>query len=324
MHMPRRTILRLAAGAVALPAAVRVSSAQTYPSRPVRILVGFPPAGNNDIHARLIAQWLSERLGQQFIVENRAGAGGSIATELVIRAAPDGYTLLEAASNDSWNATLYDNLKYDFVRDIQPVASLTLTSGVLVVHPSLPVRSVSELIAYQKANPGMAVASAGVGSAPHVYWQLFKSMTGVDTLHVPYRGGGPAMNDLLGGQVLVYFATLPASIGHIRAGRLRALGVTTTTRSEVLPDVPAVSEFVPGYEASGWQGIVAPKNTPPAIVGKLNQEINAALADPKIKERFAQLGATPFVNTPETFGRFIAEYTEKWAGVIRSANIKAE
>ena len=322
--MRRREFIAGLGGAIAAPALAHPASAQAYPARPVRIIVGFAPAGNNDIHARIIAQWLSERLGQQFIVENRSGVGGSIATEAVVRAAPDGYTLLQAASNDSWNATLYDNLRYDFVRDTEPVASVTLTSGVLVVHPSLPVKSVSELIAHLKANPGQPVASAGVGSAPHVYWQLFKSMTGVDTLHVPYRGGGPAMNDLLGGQVLIYFATLPASIGHIRAGRLRALAVTTAARSDALPDIPTVSEFVPGYEASGWQGVVAPRNTPAGIVKKLNEEVNAALADAKVKERFAQLGATPFANSPAAFGRFIAEYTEKWATVIRSANIKAE
>jgi tripartite-type tricarboxylate transporter receptor subunit TctC len=316
--------MAMTGGAIAAHTVARPARAQAYPTRPVRIVVGFPPAGNNDVHARIMAQWLSERLGQQFIVENRAGAGGSLATEAVVKAAPDGYTLLQAASNDSWNATLYDNLRYDFVRDIEPVASVTLTSGVLVVHPSLPVKSVNELIAYVKANPGLPVASAGVGSAPHVYWQLFKSMTGIETLHVPYRGGGPAMNDLLGGQVLVYFATIPSTIGHIRAGRLRALAVTTPTRSEALPDIPTVSEFVPGYEASGWQGIVAPKNTPAGIVKRLNEAINAALADAKIKERFAHLGATPFANSPAAFGRFIAEYTEKWATVIRSANIKAE
>jgi tripartite-type tricarboxylate transporter receptor subunit TctC len=322
--MRRREFIARLGGAIAAPAFAWAAKAQAYPARPVRIMVGFPPAGNNDIHARIIAQWLSERLGQQFIVENRSGAGGSVATEAVVRAKPDGYTLLQAASNDSWNATLYDNLRYDFVRDTEPVASVTLTSGVLVVHPSLPVKSVGELIGHLKAHPGLAVGSAGIGSAPHVYWQLFQSMSGVDTLHVPYRGGGPAMNDLLGGQILIYFATIPSSIGHIRAGRLRALAVTTATRSEALPDIPTVGEFVPGYEASGWQGVVAPRNTPSGIVKRLNEEINAALADPRIKERFAQLGATPFANSPAAFGRFIVEYTEKWATVIRSANIRAE
>lgn len=325
MRLPRRKFLRLVTGAAALPALSRLATAQSYPVRPVRIIVGFPPAGNNDIHARLIGHWLSERLGQQFIVENRSGAGGSLATEAVIRAAPDGYTLLQAASNDSWNVTLYDNLKYDFVRDVAPVASVSLTSGVLVVHPSLPVKSVPELIAYAKAYPGkLTVASAGIGSAPHVYWQLFKSMADVDVLHVPYRGGGPAMTDLLAGQVLVYFATLPASIGYIRAGRLRALAVTTMARSHVLPEVPTVGESVPGYEASGWQGVVAPKNTPAEIVNKVNAEIRTGLADGKVKDRLDHLGATPFANSPADFGKFIAEYTEKWARVIRSANIKPE
>ena len=260
MKLPhRRQFLHLAAGAAALPPISRIARAQAYPSRPVRIIVGFPPAGSNDIHARLIAQWLSERLAQQFIVENRAGAGGSLATETVVRAAPDGYTLLEAAANDSWNATLYDNLKFNFVRDIAPVASISRTAGVLVVHPSVSAKSVPDLIAYAKANPGkITVASAGVGSGPHVYRQLFKSMTGVDMLHVPYRGGGPALADLLAGQVQVYFGVLTSTVEYVRAGKLRALAVTAAARSEALPEIPTVGEFVLGYEATGWQGIVAP------------------------------------------------------------------
>jgi tripartite-type tricarboxylate transporter receptor subunit TctC len=325
VKVPRRQFLQLAAGAAALPAPLRVAKAQSYPNRPVRILVGFSPAGNNDIHARLIAHWLSERLGQQFVVENRAGAGGNLATEAVVRAAPDGYTLLQAASNDSWNAALYDNLKFNFIRDIAPVASVSLTAGILVVHPSVSAKSVSDLLAYAKANPGkLTVGSAGIGSAPHVYWQLFKSMTNADMVHVPYRGGGPAIADLLAGQIQVYFATLTTATEYVRTGRLRALGVTTAARTKVLPDVPTLSEFVAGYEATGWQGIVAPKNTPGEIVDKLNAEINAALSDTTINARLADLGATPFANSPAKFGRFIVEYTEKWASVIRAANMKAE
>jgi tripartite-type tricarboxylate transporter receptor subunit TctC len=325
MKLARRKFLHLAAGAVAVPVLPRIVRAQAYPSRPVRILVGFAPAGNNDIHARLIGQWLSERLGQQFIVENRAGAGGNLATEAVVRATPDGYTLLEAASNDSWNAALYANLKFNFVRDIAPVGSLSLTAGALVVHPSVSAKSVPDLIAFAKANPGKLTAgSSGIGSGPHVYMQLFKSMADIDMLHVPYRGGAPALTDLLAGQFQVYFGTLPSTIEHVRAGKLRALAVTGGTRSEALPNVPTIGEFVPGYEATGWQGLVAPKNTPMDIINKLNGEIRAALSDPNMNARLADLGATPFATTPTEFEAFIAGYTEKWGKVIRAANIKAE
>src|SRR5262245_51842726 len=325
MKLPRRQFLHLAAGAAAMPAISRVAMAQTYPTRPVRIIVGFPPAGNNDLHARLIAHWLAERLRQQFIVENRAGAGGNLATEAVVRAAPDGYTLLEASSADAWNATLYDNLKFNFIWDIAPVASISLTMGILVVHPAIPVKSVPELIAYAKTNPGkITVASAGVGSAPHIYWELFRTMTGVAMLHVPYRGGGPALTDLLAGQVQVMFPTVGSSIEYVKSGKLRGLAVTGATRSEALPDIPTVGDFVPGYEGTGWQGVGAPRNTPVEIIDKLNKAINAGLADPRMKARLADLGSSAFVNSPAAFGKFIAEYADKWANVIRTANIKAE
>ena len=303
MKLPRRNFLHLAAGAVALPAVSRMARAQTYPARPVRLVVGFAPAGTTDIHARLIAQWLSERLGQQFIVENRVGAGGNLATEAVVRAAPDGYTLLEASAVDAWNATLYSNLKFNFIRDIAPVASISKGMNVLLVHPTLPVKSIPDLIAYTKTNPGkVIVASAGVGSSPHISWELFRVMTGTEMLHVPYRGGGPALTDMLAGQAQVYFGALGSSIEYVKSGNLRALAVTGATRSDALPDIPCVAEFVPGYEASGWQGIGAPRNTPTEIVDKLNKEINAVLADPKMKARLADLGSTAFVNRPPTLG----------------------
>jgi tripartite-type tricarboxylate transporter receptor subunit TctC len=325
MKLPRRKFLHLAAGAAALPAMSRIARAQTYPTRPVRIVSGFPPGGVNDTYARLIGQWLSERLGQQFIVENRPGAGGNIAAESVVRAAPDGYTLLVATSADTWNATLYDNLKFNFIRDIAPVATISRAPGVLVVHPSLPSKSVPELIAYAKSDPGkIPVASAGIGSAPHMYWELFRSLTGVDMLHVPYRGGGPAVTDLLGGQVQVYFGTTASSIEYIRSGKLRPLAVTTATRAPVLPDVPALAEFLPTYEASIYVGIAAPRNTPAEIISKLNQEINLALADSKMTLRIAELGDTPLSLSTSDFAKLIAEETEKWGKVIRAANIKPE
>jgi tripartite-type tricarboxylate transporter receptor subunit TctC len=265
----------LAVGAAVLPTASRLATAQAYPARPARIVSGFPQGGVNDIYARLIGQWLSERLGQSFFVENRPGAGGNIAAESVARAAPDGYTLLVATSADAWNATLYDNLKYNFIRDFAAVAAISRAPGVLVVHPSLPPRSVAELIAYAKANPGKTtVATAGVGSAPHMYWELFRSLTGVDMLHVPYRGGGPALTDLLGGQVLVYFGTMASSIEHIKAGKLRALAVTTATRVAVLPDLPAMAEFLPTYEASIYVGIAAPRNIPLEIIDRAGKSIS--------------------------------------------------
>jgi len=325
MKLPRRRFLHIAAGAAALAVASPFARAQTFPNRPVRIVSGFPPGGINDTYARLIGQWLSERLGQSFIVENRAGAGGNLASESVVRAAPDGYTLLLATSADAWNTTLYENLKFNFHRDVAPVASLARGVGVLVVHPSVPARTVSELIAYAKDNPGkITVASAGVGSAPHVYWEMFRTMSGVDMLHVPYRGGGPALTDMLGGQVQVYFATMSASIKYIRSGRLRALATTGRSRSAVLPDVPTLAEFLPGYEASIYVGIVAPRSTPTAIVDKLNHEINLGLADARMTKRIAEFGDAPLAMSPSAFGRLIADETEKWAMVIRAAHIKAE
>jgi tripartite-type tricarboxylate transporter receptor subunit TctC len=325
MALSRRQLFRLAAGAASLPAVSRVAGAQTYPSRPVRLLVGFSAGGNNDIHARLIAQWLSERLGQQFIVENRTGAGGNLATEAVARAAPDGYTLLVASSADAWNMSLYSNLKFNFTRDITAVASISRAMNVLVVNPIIPVSSVPELIAYAKANPGkIGMASAGNGTSAHMSGEFFKMMTGVDIVHVPYRGGPPALTDLLGGQVQIMFVALASSLEHIRSGKLRALAVTGVKRSEALPDTPTVSDFVPGFEVNSWQGVGAPRNTPAEIIDKLNREINVGLADSRMNARLADLGSTAFVNSPAEFGRFIAEYTEKWGQVIKATGVKVQ
>jgi tripartite-type tricarboxylate transporter receptor subunit TctC len=319
----RREFLHLAAGAAALPAVSRVAQAQSYPARPVRLIAGFPPGGVVDVFARLIGQWLSDRLGQPIIIENRAGAGGNLATEAVVKAPADGYTLLMIGSNNAWNVTLYDNLSFNFIRDIAPVASIYRGPAVLVVHPSFPAKSVPELIAHAKANPGkINMASGGVGSAQHVYGELFKMMTGVDMLHVPYRGGGPALTDLLAGQVPVMFDTLATSIEHIRAKKLRALAVTSATRSDALPDIPTVGDFVPGYEGTGWQGVGAPRNTSAEIIAKLNREINAGLADPRMKARITDFGYTVFASSPADFGTFIAAYTEKWAKVIKFSGAK--
>jgi tripartite-type tricarboxylate transporter receptor subunit TctC len=323
MKLPRRNFLHLAAGAAALPAVSRFAWAQNYPTRPVRIIVGFAPGGVLDLFARLIGQWLSERLGQPFIVENRVGAGGNLAAEAVVKAPPDGYTLLQIGAHNAWNVALYDNLSFNFIRDIAPVASIYRGPAVLVVHPSFPAKSVPELIAHAKSNPGKIImASGGVGSAQHVYGELFKMMTGVDMLHVPYRGGGPALTDLLAGQVPVMFDTLATSIEHIRAGKLRALAVTSAARSEVLPDIPTVGDFVPGYEGTGWQGVGAPRNTSAEIIDKLNKAINAGLADPQMKTRIADLGYTVFESSPAEFSTFIAAYTEKWAKVIKFSGAK--
>jgi tripartite-type tricarboxylate transporter receptor subunit TctC len=325
MKLPRRQFLHLAAGAAALPAVSRFAWAQAYPTRPVRIVVGLAPGSSNDIVARLIGQWLSERLGQQFIIENRPGAGTNIATEMVVRAPADGYTLLLVGPAQAINATLYEKLNFNFIRDIAPIARVIRSSYVMVVNPSVPAKTVPEFIAYAKANPGkLNMASPGNGTSPHVVGELFKMMTGVNMVHVPYRGGGPALTDLLGGEVQVYFPGTVSSIEYIKTGRLRALGVTTTTRSDALLDIPTVDEFVPGYEASGWFGVGAPRNTPTEIIDKLNREINAALADPKIKARLDDLGVTVFAGSPADFAKHIADETEKWSKVVRAANIKPE
>jgi tripartite-type tricarboxylate transporter receptor subunit TctC len=325
MEILRRKFLHLAAGAAAFSATSRVANAQAYPTRPVRLIIGYPAGGANDIIGRLIGQWLSERLGQQFIIENRAGAAGNIATEAVVRSSADGYTLLLAGSFNAINATLYDNLNFNFIRDIAPVGGIIRSTFVMIVNPLFQANTVSEFIAYAKANPGkLNMASGGVGNLSHVAGELFQAMTGVKMLHVPYRGGTPALTDLLGGQVQVYFSTISESIEYIKAGRLRALAVCTTRRSEVLPDVPTLSEFAPGYEASGWQGIGAPKGTPAGIINRLNNEINAGIADHKLRERFAELGTAPLGGSPADFSKFIAAETEKWAKVIKFAGIKAE
>ena len=326
MKLPhRRQFLHLAAGAAALPAVSRFAWAQAYPSRPVRIIVPFAPAGSTDIVARLIGQWLSERLGQQFVVENRPGAGTNIGTEAVVTAPADGYTLLLAGPANVISMALYDKLNFNFTRDIAPIASIMRFPFVMEVHPSVPAKTVPEFMAYAKANPGkLNMASAGTGSATHLTGELFKMMTGLNILHVPYRGAGPALIDLIGGQVQLYFDAIPASIEHIKAGKLRALAVTTVTRSELLPETPPLSDFLPDYDVSGWFGVGAPARAPVEIIDRLNKEINAGLADPKIKARFADLGATVIPGSPADFGKLIAEETEKWGKVIRAANIKTE
>jgi tripartite-type tricarboxylate transporter receptor subunit TctC len=325
MKLPRRQFLHLAAGAAALPVIPSVAQAQVYPSRPVRILVGFPAGGTTDIVGRLLAQWLSERLGQQFVIENRPGASTNIATEAVARATPDGYTLLMLGAVNTINATLFDKLNFDFLRDVAPVASVIDTPLVVEVNPSVPVHSIREFIVYAKANPGkLNMASPGIGTPPHVAGELFKLMASVDMVHVPYRGSAPELTDLIGGQVQVAFDPLPASIEHIRSGKLRALAVTTASRSEALPGIPSASEYIAGFVASNWYGIGAPKNTPSEIVDKLNAEANAGLADPKMKARLAELGGMPFVTSPDAFAKFVADDTAKWAKVIRAANIKPQ
>jgi tripartite-type tricarboxylate transporter receptor subunit TctC len=325
MKLPRRRFLHLAVGAAVLPAIWRIASAQTYPTRPVRLLVGFPAGGVGDIAARLMGQWFSERLGQPFVVENRAGAASNIGTETVVRSPPDGYTLLEITAANAINATLYDKLHFNFIRDIAPVGTISRESYIMAVNPLFPVKTVPEFIAYAKANPGkINMASSGNGTGVHLAGELFKMMTGTNLVHVPYKGGAPALTDLLGGQVQVMFAVMSASIAYIRAGTLRALAVTTATRSEALPDIPTVGEFVPGYEVSSVYGLGAPRNIPPEIVETLNTAINAALADPKLKARLSDLGETALSGSPIDFSKLIAGDTEKWGKVIRAANIKPE
>jgi tripartite-type tricarboxylate transporter receptor subunit TctC len=326
MKLPnRRQLLHIAAGVTALPSLSGRAKAQTYPSRAVRWIIGFPPGGTTDIAARIMCQWLSERFNQPFIIENRPGAATNLATEAVVRAPADGYTLLQVTSSNAINATLYNNLAYNFVRDIAPVSTLMRTPLVLEVHPAVPVNNPTEFIAYAKTNPGrLNIASFGTGTISHVAIELFKMMTGTDIVHVPYRGSAPLVTDLLGGQVQGALDNLPASIQHIRAGKFRALAVTTPVRSEALPDLPTIAEFLPGYEATPWNAVGAPKNTPAEIVERLNKEINAGLADPKIKARLAEIGATPLTGSSSECGKYVAAETEKWAKVIRSANLKAE
>jgi tripartite-type tricarboxylate transporter receptor subunit TctC len=325
MNFPRRRFLQLAASAVAMPAVSRPVRAEAYPTRPVRILVGFTPGGTTDIAARLIGQWLSERLGQQFVIENRPGAGSNIAAEAVVNAPPDGYTLLLVGAPNAINATLYEKLNFDFIRDITPVAGIIRTALVMQVNPSVSAKTVPEFIAYVKGNPGkINMSSAGIGSAPHAAGELFKMMTGVDMVHVPYRGASPSLSDLIAGQVQVTFESMPSSIGYIRAGTLRALAVTTAERSEALPAISTVAEFVPGYEASIWYGVGVPKNTPVAIIEKLNSEINVGLADPKLHARIAELGGVSLRGSPADFGTLIAKETEKWGKVVKASGARLE
>jgi tripartite-type tricarboxylate transporter receptor subunit TctC len=325
MNLPRRKFLHLAAGAAALPASLRMATAQIYPSRPVRWIVGFAPGGGNDIVARLMGQWLSERTGQPFIIENRPGAGTNIATEAVVNAPPDGYTLLLVGLPNASNASLYERLSYNFIRDIVPVAGIARSPQVMVAIPSVPAKTVPEFIAFAKANPGKVnMGSAGIGSVTHLAGELFKMMAGVNLIHVPFRGNGPALTAMLGGQVEVQFPSVASSIEYIRTGKLRGLAVSSAMRSEALPDLPSVGEFVPGYEISAWFGVGAPKGTPSEVIDKLNKEITAGLADPKMQARFADLAEVPMPMTPARFGEFIADETEKWAKVIRAANLKAD
>jgi tripartite-type tricarboxylate transporter receptor subunit TctC len=325
MRLPRRKFLHLALGAAALPALTSITRAQAYPVRPVRIVVPFAAGGSTDISARLIGQWLSERLGQQFVIENRPGAGSNIGTELVVNAPPDGYTLLLVGASSAINATLYDKLNFNFLRDITPVSGINSVPFIMAVHPSFPAKTVSEFIAYARANPGKVnMASGGNGTAGHLSGELFKLLTGLNMVHVPYRGEAPALTDMLAGHVQAMFGTMPASIEYVRAGKLRPLAVTSARRSELLPDLPTVGDFVPGYETSAWQGIGAPKNTPVEIIDRLNKEINAGLADPKIKARVADMGGTVLAGSPADFGKLIADETEKWGKVVKFSGAKPD
>jgi tripartite-type tricarboxylate transporter receptor subunit TctC len=325
MKLSRRRFLYLAVGAAATPIAAQIAAAQTYPTRPVHMIVGFTAGGGSDITARLIGQWLSDRLGQSFVIENRPGADSNIGTAAVVNAPPDGYTLLLALVPNAVNATLYEKLNFNFIRDIAPVAGIIRVPQVVLVNPSVPAKTIPELIAYAKANPGKVnLASAGTGSAPHMAGELFNAMAQIKMVHVPYRGQAPALADLLGGQVQVLFPTTPGTTDFISSGKLRALAVTTAARAEVLPDLPTVGDFLPGYEASQWYGVCAPKNTPAAIIDRLNKEINAALADPRMKARFADIGGEALAGSPAAFGKLIADETEKWAKVVKFAGLKPE
>ncbi len=325
MKLPRRQFLQLAAGVSALPLFPRIATAQTYPSRPVRWIVGFAPGGGNDIVARLMGQWLSERTGQAFIIENRPGAGTNIATEVVVNAPPDGYTLLLVGLPNASNASLYERLSFKFIRDITPAAGIARSPQVMVVVPSVPAKTVPEFIAYAKANPGKVnMGSAGIGSVTHLAGELFKMMAGINLVHVPFRGNGPALAAMLGGQVEVQFPSVASAIEYIRTGKLRGLAVTGATRSQALPDLPTVGEFVPGYEISAWFGVGTPKGTPVETIDKINADVTAGLADPKLKARFVELAEEPMPMTPTEFGKLIADETEKWGRVIRAANLKAD
>jgi tripartite-type tricarboxylate transporter receptor subunit TctC len=325
MKFPRRQFLQLAAGGALLPAVSTIAKAQAYPSRPVRLIIGYTPGGSADLTARLMGQWLSERLGQPFVIENRPGGGTNIATEAVVRAAPDGYTLLLAAPANAVNATLYDKLNFNFLRDVEPVAGIIRFPNVVVVNPQVPVKTIPELIAYAKANPGkLNMASSGNGSTIHMSGELFKMLTGINMVHVPYRGGAPALTDMISGQVQVMFDNIPTCAEHVKSGKLRGLAVTSTTRSEVLPDLPTVSDFLPGYEASAWYGIVAPKNTPAEMIETLNKATNAVLADPAAKTRFAELGAILLPGSAADFGKLLADETEKWGKVVKFSGARVD
>jgi tripartite-type tricarboxylate transporter receptor subunit TctC len=325
MKFARRQFLQLAAGAAVLPAVSSVARAETYPVRPIRLIIGYTPGGSADLTARLMGQWLSERLGQPFVIENRPGGGTNIATEAVVRAAPDGYTLLLVAPANAINATLYDKLNFNFLRDIDPIAGIIRFPNVVAVNPQVPVKTIPELIAYAKANPGkLNMASSGNGSTIHMSGELFKMMTGIDMVHVPYRGGAPALTDLISGQVQVMFDNIPTCAEHVKSGKLRGLAITSTTRSEVLPDLPPVADFLPGYEASAWYGFGAPKGTPPEIIARLNKETNAVLADPTAKKRFAELGAFLLPGSPAEFGKLLADETEKWGKVVKFSGAKVD
>ena len=325
LKLPRRKLLRLAAGAAALPAMPYIARAQAYPSRPVRLVTPFPPGGSVDLASRVIGQWLSERLGQQVVIENRPGAGGNVGSEVAAKASPDGYTILLCSAANTISATLYDKLGYDFAKDFAPVGGISRAPNVMVINPSVPAKSVAEFISYAKTNPNKVnMGSSGIGTSIHLGGELFKLMAGVNMVHVPYRGSAPMLTDLIGGQVQVAFDNLQPAILHIKAGTLRALAVTTLARSDMLPELPPIADFVPGYEVSTWNGIVAPRSTPDDIVARLNMEINAGLADAKVKERIAEMGASPLTVSPAEFGKFIADDIEKWAKVIRAGNIKPE